>query len=79
MPLPFYKSPTLLLGWGLSPFVFWRLWKIRPDVIHAAFPGLPPPLLINAVVPFDAKYLGSLGTHSVLPISFVPTEWASRK
>jgi len=43
MPLPFYKSPTLLLGWGLSPFVFWRLWKIRPDVIHAAFPGLPPP------------------------------------
>ena len=38
-PLPFYKSPTLLLGLGLSPFVFWRLLKCRPDVIHAAFPG----------------------------------------
>lgn len=39
MPLPFYKSSTLLLGFGLSPYVFWRLWKIRPDVIHVAFPG----------------------------------------
>ena len=39
VPLPFYKSPTLLLGWGVSPFVFWQLLKARPDVIHAAFPG----------------------------------------
>ena len=38
-PLPYYKSPTLLLGFGLSPFVLWRLWKLRPDVIHVAFPG----------------------------------------
>ena len=47
VPLPFYKSPTLLLGWGVSPFVFWQLLKARPDVIHAAFPGAlrsPPPL-----------------------------------
>jgi hypothetical protein len=40
VPLPFYKSPTLLLGWGVSPFVFWQLLKARPDVIHAAFPGV---------------------------------------
>ena len=39
MPLPFYKSATLLLGFGLSPYVLARLWKIRPDVIHVAFPG----------------------------------------
>ena len=47
VPLPFYKSPTLLLGWGVSPFVFWQLLKARPDVIHAAFPGAlrtAPPL-----------------------------------
>ena len=42
VPLPFYKSPTLLLGWGVSPFVFWQLLKARPDVIHAAFPGAQP-------------------------------------
>ena len=39
MPLPFYKSATLLLGFGLSPYVLARLWRIRPDVIHVAFPG----------------------------------------
>ena len=39
VPLPFYKSPTLLLGFGLSPFVLARLWRHRPDVIHVAFPG----------------------------------------
>lgn len=40
VPLPFYKSATLLLGFGLSPYVLARLWKIRPDVIHVAFPGV---------------------------------------
>lgn len=52
MPLPFYKSATLLLGFGLSPYVLARLWKIRPDVIHVAFPGAdsgpPCEILIDA-------------------------------
>ena len=54
VPLPFYKSPTLLLGWGVSPFVFWQLLKARPDVIHAAFPGelclRPPPNRVSSII-----------------------------
>lgn len=52
MPLPFYKSATLLLGFGLSPYVLARLWKIRPDVIHVAFPGASRPELYPKLLPY---------------------------
>ena len=51
LPLPFYKSPTLLLGFGLSPFVLTRLWRHRPDIIHVAFPGVLPPPFPSARTP----------------------------
>lgn len=38
--MPYYKSPTLLLSFGLSIRVFWHLIMTRPDVIHVSSPGV---------------------------------------
>lgn len=40
LPLPFYKSDTLLLSLGLSWRVYSLLRSWRPDVIHVACPGM---------------------------------------
>lgn len=38
--LPLYRSPTLLLSFGLSVRVLWHLLTRRPDVIHVSSPGI---------------------------------------
>jgi len=37
---PFYKNKNYLLSFALSPFLFARLCKFRPDLVHVAAPGI---------------------------------------
>jgi sulfoquinovosyltransferase len=40
VPLPLYRSPTLLLSPGLSPRLAWTMLTRRPTLIHASAPGV---------------------------------------
>jgi sulfoquinovosyltransferase len=62
-PLPFYRSPTLLLSPGLSPRLAWTMLTRRPSLIHASAPGV----LVYAAIAWarllDVPLVVSYHTH----------------
>lgn len=81
-PLPFYKSPTLLLSPGLSFRLAWAMLTKRPSLIHASSPGVLVYAAIAWAKLLDVPLVVSYHTHipAYIPkytwVGLVPVMWA---
>lgn len=67
--LPFYKAPTLLLGFGLSVRVLWHLIASKPQIIHVASPGL---LVFGAILYAKALKIPLLVSYHTHIPEYIP-------